>query len=67
MTMTLDDVMPHFRNRDGRASLTLKQLHEQPALVQVVQRFPHCFAWAPCMDVLHYYPAGDAPANRRLR
>lgn len=50
-----------FSNICGRQCLTGMQLAQEPWLREFVDRFPHCFAAAPDMDIMIFYPEGDAP------
>jgi hypothetical protein len=50
-----------FIELGNRQALTGLQLMELPWLRDFVDRFPNCFEAIPYMDVLIYYPEGDAP------
>jgi hypothetical protein len=50
-----------FLKWGNRQVLTAQQLVEMPWLADFVRRFPRCFGREPNMDVVVFYPDGDAP------
>lgn len=50
-----------FMKLGNRQVLTGLQMVEFPWLRDFVEQFPNCFEADPWMDLLIYYPEGDAP------
>lgn len=50
-----------FQTVGNRQCLTGLQLMQEPWLQDFVNRFPACFEYAVNMDVVLFYPDGDAP------
>ena len=40
--------------------LTVKQITEEPWLMDFIKRFPDCFEYRHDLNVYVYYPSGDA-------
>jgi len=60
-TIELPLSLPNVRV-DGHQYLTAQQIAEHPEVKAFVERFPSCFAKHRLLDIVLFYPEGDAPS-----
>jgi hypothetical protein len=48
----------------NRQVLTRQQMENESWIKEFVNRFPRCFEWHPLVDIVVFYPDGDAPVDR---